>query len=66
MKNKVIKIGKVRLEDQGKETDLDRTTPAERVAMVHVMTRNAWAFRGIDIDQQRLQKHIVRFRRLGS
>jgi hypothetical protein len=66
MKNKVIKVRKSRLEDQGKETDLEGTTPAERFAMVHILTKNAWAFRGIDIDQHRLQRHIVRLRRLGS
>jgi hypothetical protein len=41
MKNKVIKVRKSRLEDQGKERDLDGTTPAERFAMVHTLTKNA-------------------------
>jgi hypothetical protein len=66
MKNKTIRVRKSRLEDQGKERDLEGTTPAERVAMVRTLTRNAWAFRGIDIDKQRLQRHIVRLRPLGS
>jgi hypothetical protein len=66
MKNKVIRIRISRLEDQGKERDLEETTPAERIAMVHVLTKNAWAFKGIDIDKQRLQRHIVRVRRPGS
>ena len=66
MKNKAIKIRKSRLEDQGKEKDLEGTTPAERFAMVHILTRNAWAFKGIDIDKQRLQRHIVRLRRPGG
>ncbi len=63
MKNKAIRVRKSRLEDQGKERDLEDTTPAERFAMVHVLTKNAWAFKGIDIDKQRLQRHIVRLRR---
>jgi len=64
MKNKVIKVRKSRLEDQGKERDLEGTTPAERFAMVHTLTKNAWAFKGIDIDKEPLQRHIVRVIRL--
>jgi len=63
MKNKVIRVRKSRLEDQGKEKDLEGTTPAERIAMVRVLTRNAWALKGIDIDKVPLQKHIVRVKR---
>jgi hypothetical protein len=52
MKNRVIRVRKSRLEDQGKEKDPEGTTPVERIAMVRTLTRNAWAFRGIDIDKE--------------
>jgi len=64
MKNKAIKVRISRLEDQGKEKDLDGTTPAERFAMVHTLTKNAWAFKRIDIDKEPLKRHIVRVIRL--
>ena len=64
MKNRVIRVRKSRLEDQGKETDLEGTTPAERIAMVRGLARNAWAMKGIDIDKEPLKRHIFRVARL--
>ena len=64
MKNKVIRVRKSRLQNQGKERDLEGTTPEERFAMVHVLTKNAWAMKGIDIDKEPLKRHIIRVVRL--
>ena len=60
MKNKTLTIRKSHLKEQGMEKDLDGTTPGERFAMVRILTRNAWALKGIDIDKEPLQRHIVR------
>ena len=35
-----------KLSDQGKETDLQDTTPAERLAMMWQLALDAWAFKG--------------------
>ena len=52
-----------RLSEHDRENDLVRSTPAERLAMVWQLTVDAWAFRGIDIAQSRLQRHIVSIHR---
>lgn len=57
-------VRKTRLCDQGRETDLVSTTPAERVAMMWQLAQDAWAMLG-DTNQgaggeSRLQRHFVR------
>lgn len=49
-----------RLEDQGKERDLEGTTAAERLAMMWPLTVQAWAFMGEDVAESRLPRHVVR------
>lgn len=53
------------LHDQDKETGLENTTQAERLLMVWQLTVNAWAFRGEDLAESRLQRHTVRLLKRG-
>ena len=58
---KIVRI--TRLEDQGEEGDLKETTAAERLGMMWQLTVDAWLFKGEDIAQSRLQRHITRILR---
>jgi hypothetical protein len=49
-----------RLHEQGKERDLENTTPAERLSMVWQLTLDAWTFKGEVLAEPRLPRHIVR------
>ena len=40
-------------------------TPAARLMMVWPLTIEAWAMRGVDIAQSRLQRHVVHIERRG-
>ena len=60
MKKRQIKVRISKLKDQGKELDLRDTTPAERLSMMWQLALDAWAFKGEQIAQQRLPRHIVR------
>jgi hypothetical protein len=48
------------LTDQGHETDLQSTTPAERLGMMWQLAVDAWVFKGESVAEQRLPRHIVR------
>jgi hypothetical protein len=63
MKNRVIKVRKSRLQDQGQDDDLRDTTPAERLAMLWPLTLSAWSFTGEPRAKSRLQRHIVHIQR---
>ncbi len=63
MKNRVIKVRKSRLQDQGKDDDLCDTTPADRLAMLWPLTLSAWSFKGEPRAEPRLQRHIVHIQR---
>ena len=39
---------------------LKNTTPTERLEMMWPLTVQAWAFKGEDISEQRLQRHVGR------
>lgn len=49
-----------KLSDQGKESDLTRTTPVERLEMMWQLALDAWAFKGESVAEPRLPRHIVR------
>jgi hypothetical protein len=48
------------LREQGRETDLENTTPAERLSMMWQLTLDARAFKGGALDEPRLPRHVVR------
>jgi hypothetical protein len=55
-----------RLEDQGKEADLQGSTPAERLAMMWPLAVDVWAFMGEPVAESRLPRHLTRvLRRAG-
>jgi len=53
------------LAEQGTERDLERTTPAERLDMMWQLTLDAWALKGDQVAEPRLQRHVVRVIRGG-
>jgi hypothetical protein len=65
MERRSLRIRRSTLAEQGKERDLDGTTPAERLAMVWPLTVEAWALAGYDADAP-MQKHVVRIGRRRS
>jgi hypothetical protein len=58
-----VRIGS--LYEQGKETDLDDTTPAERLSMMWQLALDAWTFKGEALAESRLPRHVVSVRRSG-
>lgn len=52
-----------RLADQGREED--RSTVAERIAMMWPLALEAWAFAGEPVVEQRLPRHVERVIRGG-
>ena len=54
-----------RLDEQGRDDDLARTSPAERIGMVWPLTVTAWTFKDRGFAQSRLQRHTVRLQRRG-
>jgi hypothetical protein len=58
-----ITVRKSTLAEQGTERDLDALTPGQRMGMIHQLTIDAWAMKGEDIAEQRLQRHVVRVER---
>ena len=49
-----------RLHEHGGGTDLENTTPAERLSMMWQLSLDVWAFKGEPIAQLRLPRHVVR------
>ncbi len=59
----------VRILRKGEEEDdpyLKATTPAERILMMWPLTVQAWAFKGEDVSESRLQRHVVHVHRRKS
>jgi hypothetical protein len=52
-----------RLKDQGRETDLDGTTAAERIGMIWQLTLDAWAFTGQAGADLPMRRDLVRVSR---
>ncbi|HMM35236.1 MAG TPA: hypothetical protein PKA62_10960 [Thermoanaerobaculia bacterium] len=61
-------VRRIALADEGQGPDpvVAAMTPAERIALVERLTRNAWAFKGERIDGARLRRDVVRTRRGGG
>lgn len=58
-----ILVRKSTLAEQGKENDLRDLTPGQRMELIWPLTVAAWAMKGEDIANQRLQRHVVRVER---
>lgn len=56
---------KLTLQDEGRDDDVRRLTPGERVAMVWQLTRQAWTFKDGEWDEPRLRRDVVRTVRRG-
>jgi hypothetical protein len=54
------KTRKTTLSDQGKERDLEGTTPEERLEMMWQLALDAWAFKGEPVAEPGLHRHVVR------
>lgn len=57
-KRKAIKV--MKLSESDSVSELQKTTPAERWAMMWQLTLDAWAFKGEPVAEPRLQRHIIR------
>jgi hypothetical protein len=55
---RIVRLRK--LTDQGRETDLEQTTPAQRLGMMWQLAVDAWAFKGDSLVESRLPRHAVR------
>ena len=64
MQTRVVRVRK--LTDQGGETDLEQTTPAQRLGMMWELAVDAWAFTGESLAESRLPRHAVRLVRRGE
>lgn len=53
-------VRKLRLEDEGKGSQVEHLTAAERVAMVWQLTVQAWTFKEGRWDEPRLRRDVVR------
>jgi hypothetical protein len=56
--DRTVRIGK--LTDQGNETNLQTTTPAQRLGMMWQLALDAWTFKGEIVAEPRLPRHVVR------
>jgi hypothetical protein len=57
MCDRIVRVHK--LTDQGKEMDLNQTTPAQRLDMMWQLALDAWAFKGESLAESRLPRHVV-------
>ena len=55
---KTIRVRKITAHE--KQSDLDDTTPAQRLGMMWQLTADAWGFKGEFVAQSRLPRHVVR------
>ena len=56
---------KLTLQEEGRDDDVRRLTPEERVAMVWPLTVQAWTFKDGHFDEPRLRRDLVRTLRRG-
>ena len=55
-----VRVSSLRDQERSDAHDLSRTTPAERLQMMWQLTVDAWAFKGEQVAELRLPRHIVR------
>lgn len=53
------------LAQQGTENDLRHMTPAERIGIMWQLAIDAWAFKGEDVAESRLPRHVTHIKRGG-
>lgn len=56
-------VRKGKLGDLSLASDTSTATPQERLAMVWPLTIQVWAFRGVDVAESRLPRHLIRITR---
>jgi hypothetical protein len=54
------------LSEEGKDEDVLAMTPGERMEMMRQLAVDAWAMRGVDVRNARMERHIVRVIRRGK
>jgi hypothetical protein len=57
-KDRTVRIRK--LTDHRAESDLQTTTPAQRLEMMWQLALDAWAFTGETVAEPRLPRHVIR------
>jgi hypothetical protein len=63
MQNRANILRIQKLADQGKEANLDYSTPTQRLAMMWRLALDAWAFKGDKLAESRLPRHVVSVQR---
>jgi hypothetical protein len=58
-------VRKIRLEDEGADSGVDKLTTSERVTLVWQLTKQAWTFKEGRWDEPRLRRDVVRTLRGG-
>ena len=58
-------IRKIRIGEDERDPHLESTTAEERILMMWPLTVQAWAFKGEDVSESRLQRHVVHIFRRG-
>jgi hypothetical protein len=54
------RVRKISLDEEGRDPEIAKMTPAARIEMVWQLTLQAWAFKEGRWDEPRLQRHVVR------
>jgi hypothetical protein len=58
MQERVVRVRS--LTDREHGTDLEQTTPGQRLGMMWQLALDAWAFKGESLAESRLPRHVVR------
>ncbi len=60
---RVVTVRKTTLSEEGADNALAHLTPEQRIGLIEQLTIDAWAMQGVNIAEQRLQRHVVRLER---
>jgi hypothetical protein len=62
-KDRIRAVRVISLHGQDSDSDLQDTTPSERIGMMWQVTLDAWAFKGEPVAESGLPRHIVNIQR---
>lgn len=63
--DRIITVRKTTLAEQEQDDDVALLTPGQRMELIELITIDAYAMKGEDVAQQRLQRDAVRVERRG-
>lgn len=62
-KDRMRTVRIVSLHEQDSDSDLQNTTPSERIGMMWQVALDAWAFKGEPLAESGLPRHIINIQR---